>query len=89
MDGRKLGLGAEALRILESGPGETAETGWARARAASSGHDVTKVVTLRAGSWPVKDPFDTLIAPRDATFLLASVNQDDTLDEVLFTRVNG
>lgn len=26
VDGRQLGLGAEALRILESGPGETAET---------------------------------------------------------------
>jgi hypothetical protein len=36
----------------------------------------------------VKEPFDTPVAPWGATFLLASVSQDETLDAVLFLRVN-
>ncbi len=60
----------------------------AAAPARSLGHAATKVVTLRAGSVAVKEPFDTPVAPWGATFLLASVNQDEALDAVLFARVN-
>src|SRR3954451_22623728 len=49
---------------------------------------VTKVIMLRAGSVTVREPFDMLVVPWGATFLVASVSQDETLDAVLFARVN-
>lgn len=51
-------------------------------------YPVTKVVTLWAGSSPVKEPFDTLTAPWGARVRPASVNQDVTPDEAPFPRVN-
>ena len=50
---------------------------------------VTKVITLRAGSVTVREPFDMVSAPWGATFLLPSVSQFETLpDPVVFARVN-
>jgi len=43
---------------------------------------------LLAGSVTVKEPFDTLVVPWGATFLLVSVSQDETPVVVLFFRVN-
>jgi hypothetical protein len=49
---------------------------------------ITNVIMLRAGSVTVKEPFDTAVVPWDATFLLASVSQDETVGPALFARVN-